>query len=106
MTAVCKAAVKGNVLRHVLTNRTIAASSHLLPPTDDNPNCPMDTAIIRRRVPVLLKYLNSDTERQLQALYALQALIVALDQPPSKCRRRFLLLPPTVHIFRRAAGHV
>lgn len=54
--------------------------------TDDNTNCRVDTAIIQRRLPVLLKYLNSDTERQLQALYALQALIVALDQPPSKCR--------------------
>lgn len=53
--------------------------------TDDNTNCRVDTAIIQRRLPVLLKYLNSDTERQLQALYALQALIVTLDQPPSKC---------------------
>uniref|UniRef100_A0A8C2XM75 Eukaryotic translation initiation factor 4 gamma 3 n=1 Tax=Cyclopterus lumpus TaxID=8103 RepID=A0A8C2XM75_CYCLU len=62
MTAVCKAAVKGK---------------HL------------DTAIIQRRLPVLLKYLNSDTERQLQALYALQALIVALDQPPNLLRMFF-----------------
>lgn len=46
----------------------------------------MDTAIIQRRLPVLLKYLNSDTERQLQALYALQALIVSLEQPASECR--------------------
>uniref|UniRef100_A0A4W6DBS3 Eukaryotic translation initiation factor 4 gamma 3 n=1 Tax=Lates calcarifer TaxID=8187 RepID=A0A4W6DBS3_LATCA len=41
------------------------------------------------RLPVLLKYLNSDTERQLQALYALQALIVALDQPPNLLRMFF-----------------
>lgn len=53
----------------------------------------MDTAIIQQRLPVLLKYLNSDTERQLQALYALQALIVSLDQPPSKLR----ILPPPVN---------
>uniref|UniRef100_A0A673CDS2 Eukaryotic translation initiation factor 4 gamma, 3a n=1 Tax=Sphaeramia orbicularis TaxID=375764 RepID=A0A673CDS2_9TELE len=59
MTAVCKAAVK------------------------------VDTAIIQRRLPVLLKYLNSDTERQLQALYALQALIVTLDQPPNLLRMFF-----------------
>uniref|UniRef100_A0A3B4F3M3 Eukaryotic translation initiation factor 4 gamma 3 n=1 Tax=Pundamilia nyererei TaxID=303518 RepID=A0A3B4F3M3_9CICH len=59
MTAVCKAAVK------------------------------VDTAMIQRRLPVLLKYLNSDTERQLQALYALQALIVALDQPPNLLRMFF-----------------
>uniref|UniRef100_A0A665XDA9 Eukaryotic translation initiation factor 4 gamma, 3a n=1 Tax=Echeneis naucrates TaxID=173247 RepID=A0A665XDA9_ECHNA len=66
MTAVCKAAVK-----------------------DDNTNCRVDTAIIQRRLPVLLKYLNSDTERQLQALYALQALIVTLDQPPNLLRMFF-----------------
>ncbi|KAG7493404.1 eukaryotic translation initiation factor 4 gamma 3 isoform X2 [Solea senegalensis] len=66
MTSVCKAAVK-----------------------DDNSNCRVDTAIIQMRLPVLLKYLNSDTERQLQALYALQALIVALDQPPNLLRMFF-----------------
>uniref|UniRef100_A0AAQ4QS81 Eukaryotic translation initiation factor 4 gamma 3 n=1 Tax=Gasterosteus aculeatus aculeatus TaxID=481459 RepID=A0AAQ4QS81_GASAC len=66
MTAVCKAAVK-----------------------DDTTNCRVDTAIIQKRLPVLLKYLNSDTERQLQALYALQALIVALDQPPNLLRMFF-----------------
>ncbi|KAL6112479.1 eif4g3 [Pungitius sinensis] len=66
MTAVCKAAVK-----------------------DDNANCRVDAAIIQKRLPVLLKYLNSDTERQLQALYALQALIVALDQPPNLLRMFF-----------------
>ncbi|XP_024915861.1 eukaryotic translation initiation factor 4 gamma 3 isoform X7 [Cynoglossus semilaevis] len=66
MTAVCKAAVK-----------------------DDNTNCRVEPTIIRRRLPVLLKYLNSDTERQLQALYALQALIVALDQPPNLLRMFF-----------------
>ncbi|XP_053725402.1 eukaryotic translation initiation factor 4 gamma 3-like isoform X4 [Synchiropus splendidus] len=66
MTAVCKAAVK-----------------------DENTNCRVDTAIIQRRLPVLLKYLNSDTERQLQALYALQALIVSLDQPPNLLRMFF-----------------
>ncbi|XP_058858708.1 eukaryotic translation initiation factor 4 gamma 3-like isoform X2 [Acipenser ruthenus] len=66
MTAVCKAAVKGNST----TSR-------------------VDTAIIQRRLPVLLKYLNSDTEKQLQALYALQALIVKLDQPPNLLRMFF-----------------
>nr|XP_057910585.1 eukaryotic translation initiation factor 4 gamma 3-like isoform X3 [Doryrhamphus excisus] len=66
MTAVCKAAVK-----------------------DVSTNCRVDTAIIQRRLPVLLKYLNSDTERQLQALYALQALIVALDQPANLLRMFF-----------------
>ncbi|XP_076124918.1 eukaryotic translation initiation factor 4 gamma 3 isoform X3 [Alosa pseudoharengus] len=66
MTAVCKAAVK-----------------------DESSSCRVDTAIIQKRLPVLLKYLNSDTERQLQALYALQALIVTLDQPPNLLRMFF-----------------
>lgn len=44
----------------------------------------VDLSIIKKRLPVLHKYLNSDTERQLQALYALQALIVKLDQPASE----------------------
>uniref|UniRef100_A0A8C7MLG5 Eukaryotic translation initiation factor 4 gamma 3 n=1 Tax=Oncorhynchus kisutch TaxID=8019 RepID=A0A8C7MLG5_ONCKI len=66
MTAVCKAAVK-----------------------DESTSCRVDVAIIQRRLPVLLKYLNSDTERQLQALYALQGLIVTLDQPPNLLRMFF-----------------
>uniref|UniRef100_A0A672M7I9 Eukaryotic translation initiation factor 4 gamma 3 n=1 Tax=Sinocyclocheilus grahami TaxID=75366 RepID=A0A672M7I9_SINGR len=65
MTAVCKAAVKGDT------------------------SCRVDTAIVQRRLPILHKYLNSDTERQLQALYALQSLIVALDQPPNLLRMFF-----------------
>ncbi|XP_051967504.1 eukaryotic translation initiation factor 4 gamma 3-like [Xyrauchen texanus] len=66
MTAVCKAAVK-----------------------DENTSCRVDTAIIQRRLPILHKYLNSDSERQLQALYALQALIVTLNQPPNLLRMFF-----------------
>uniref|UniRef100_A0A672M5Z4 Eukaryotic translation initiation factor 4 gamma 3 n=1 Tax=Sinocyclocheilus grahami TaxID=75366 RepID=A0A672M5Z4_SINGR len=66
MTAVCKAAVK-----------------------DESTSCRVDTAIVQRRLPILHKYLNSDTERQLQALYALQSLIVALDQPPNLLRMFF-----------------
>ncbi|XP_051531159.1 eukaryotic translation initiation factor 4 gamma 3-like isoform X2 [Myxocyprinus asiaticus] len=66
MTAICKAAVK-----------------------DENTSCRVDTAIIQRRLPILHKYLNSDTERQLQALYALQALIVTLNQPPNLLRMFF-----------------
>ncbi|XP_051957506.1 eukaryotic translation initiation factor 4 gamma 3 isoform X1 [Xyrauchen texanus] len=66
MTAVCKAAVK-----------------------DENTSCRVDTAIIQRRLPILHKYLNSNTERQLQALYALQALIVTLNQPPNLLRMFF-----------------
>ncbi|XP_062871620.1 eukaryotic translation initiation factor 4 gamma 3 isoform X3 [Trichomycterus rosablanca] len=66
MTAVCKAAVKW-----------------------ESSSCRVDTAVIQKRLPVLHKYLNSDTERQLQALYALQCLIVKLDQPPNLLRMFF-----------------
>uniref|UniRef100_A0A8C6PC33 Eukaryotic translation initiation factor 4 gamma 3 n=1 Tax=Nothobranchius furzeri TaxID=105023 RepID=A0A8C6PC33_NOTFU len=73
MTAVCKAAV--------IADCDIYSPENLI--------CRVDTAIIQKRLPVLLKYLNSDTERQLQALYALQALIVSLDQPPNLLRMFF-----------------
>ncbi|XP_048375119.1 eukaryotic translation initiation factor 4 gamma 3 isoform X3 [Sphaerodactylus townsendi] len=66
MTAVCKAAI-------------IVDSSSLR----------VDTAVIKQRVPILLKYLGSDTEKELQALYALQASIVKLDQPPNLLRMFF-----------------
>ncbi|XP_075293736.1 eukaryotic translation initiation factor 4 gamma 3 isoform X1 [Opisthocomus hoazin] len=66
MTAVCKAAI-------------IADSSSFR----------VDTAVIKQRVPILLKYLDSDTEKELQALYALQASVVKLDQPPNLLRMFF-----------------
>ncbi|KAM6236375.1 eukaryotic translation initiation factor 4 gamma 3 isoform 10-T13 [Spheniscus humboldti] len=66
MTAVCKAAI-------------IADSSSFR----------VDAAVIKQRVPILLKYLDSDTEKELQALYALQASIVKLDQPPNLLRMFF-----------------
>ncbi|XP_054857685.1 eukaryotic translation initiation factor 4 gamma 3 isoform X2 [Eublepharis macularius] len=66
MTAVCKAAI-------------IADSSSLR----------VDTGVIKQRVPILLKYLDSDTEKELQALYALQASIVKLEQPPNLLRMFF-----------------
>ncbi|XP_053546211.1 LOW QUALITY PROTEIN: eukaryotic translation initiation factor 4 gamma 3 [Bombina bombina] len=66
MTAVCKAAIIG-----------------------DCSSCRVDTTFLKQRVPVLFKYLDSDTERELQALYALQALIVKLDQPPNLLRMFF-----------------
>ncbi|KAM9759491.1 eukaryotic translation initiation factor 4 gamma 3 isoform 5-T5 [Menidia menidia] len=105
MTAVCKAAVKGkppptattwrspsSALAHRRWAQNSPNSERFFLPlcsADDNTSCRVDTAIIQRRLPVLLKYLNSDTERQLQALYALQALIVALDQPPNLLRMFF-----------------
>ncbi|CAB1415728.1 unnamed protein product, partial [Pleuronectes platessa] len=59
MTAVCKAAAK------------------------ENTNCRVHTALIQKRLPVLLQYRNSESEQQLHALQELQALIVTLDQPPT-----------------------
>lgn len=56
----------------------------------DSSTLRVDTTVIKQRVPILLKYLDSDTEKELQALYALQASIVKLDQPPSKCVVRVL----------------
>ncbi|KAK2503904.1 hypothetical protein MC885_002155 [Smutsia gigantea] len=49
----------------------------------------VDTAVIKQRVPILLKYLDSDTEKELQALYALQASIVKLEQPANLLRMFF-----------------
>ncbi|XP_015412712.1 PREDICTED: eukaryotic translation initiation factor 4 gamma 3 isoform X17 [Myotis davidii] len=67
MTAVCKAAI---IIADCSTFR-------------------VDTAVIKQRVPILLKYLDSDTEKELQALYALQASIVKLDQPANLLRMFF-----------------
>eukprot|EP00062_Callorhinchus_milii_P012760 gi/632960130/ref/XP_007896020.1/ PREDICTED: eukaryotic translation initiation factor 4 gamma 3 isoform X2 [Callorhinchus milii] len=57
--------------------------------TGEGPPSRVDANIIQQRLRLLLKYLNSDTERELQALYALQALIVKLDQPPNLLRMFF-----------------
>ena len=40
-------------------------------------------AVLKARAKLLQKYL-CDEQKELQALYALQALVVTLDQPPSK----------------------
>ncbi|XP_056399551.1 eukaryotic translation initiation factor 4 gamma 3 isoform X5 [Hyla sarda] len=66
MTAVCKAAIVG-----------------------DCSSCRVDTTFLKQKVPVLLKYMDSNVEKELQALYALQALIVKLDQPPNLLRMFF-----------------
>lgn len=43
----------------------------------------MDATVIRNQAKLLQKYLR-DEQKELQALYALQALVVKLDQPPSE----------------------
>ncbi|XP_042315738.1 eukaryotic translation initiation factor 4 gamma 1 isoform X3 [Sceloporus undulatus] len=45
----------------------------------------MDSAVIKNRAKMLQKYL-SDENKELQALYALQALVVKLDQPANLLR--------------------
>ncbi|XP_078615245.1 eukaryotic translation initiation factor 4 gamma 3-like isoform X3 [Branchiostoma floridae x Branchiostoma japonicum] len=66
MTAVCKSAIKGE-------------GSRL--------RC--DTQSIQKRVVLLQKYLDNESTRELQALFALQALMVQLDQPPNLMRMFF-----------------
>lgn len=44
----------------------------------------MDNPVIKSRAKLLQKYV-SDEHKELQALYGLQALVVKLDQPASKC---------------------
>ncbi|XP_075718021.1 eukaryotic translation initiation factor 4 gamma 1 isoform X2 [Rhinoderma darwinii] len=53
----------------------------------ENP-CRVDVTVIHNRAKLLQKYLNNET-KELQALYALQALVVKLDQPPNLLRMFF-----------------
>ncbi|XP_029973660.1 eukaryotic translation initiation factor 4 gamma 3-like [Salarias fasciatus] len=46
-----------------------------------NASCRVDTVVLKKSLPVLRQYLDSDDERQLQALYALQALNESLGHP-------------------------
>ncbi|XP_054839267.1 eukaryotic translation initiation factor 4 gamma 1 isoform X2 [Eublepharis macularius] len=48
----------------------------------------MDTPVIKSRAKMLMKYV-SDEHKELQALYALQALVVKLDQPANLLRMFF-----------------
>ena len=86
LLAVCKAAVDGKLSTTQSRDSSALLKSHrwlqyLLSAERMNLLCPLlhcavnnnitwlDWALILKRLPVLLKYLNSDTERQLQALY-------------------------------------
>ncbi|XP_071998477.1 eukaryotic translation initiation factor 4 gamma 1 isoform X2 [Engystomops pustulosus] len=53
----------------------------------ENP-CRVDVGLIHNRAKLLQKYLNTEA-KELQALYALQALVVKLDQPPNLLRMFF-----------------
>ncbi|XP_075058541.1 eukaryotic translation initiation factor 4 gamma 1 isoform X3 [Mixophyes fleayi] len=50
--------------------------------------CRVDVNVIHTRAKLLQKYLNNEA-KELQALYALQALVVKLDQPPNLLRMFF-----------------
>jgi len=58
--------------------------SHAPSPAVENPYR-VDALVIRNQAKLLQKYLR-DEQKELQALYALQALVVKLEQPPSECR--------------------
>ncbi|XP_019647118.1 PREDICTED: eukaryotic translation initiation factor 4 gamma 1-like [Branchiostoma belcheri] len=66
MTAVCKSAITG-----------------------ESPSLRCDTQAVQKRVVLLQKYLDNESTRELQALFALQALIVKLDHPPHLLRMFF-----------------
>ncbi|XP_069830647.1 eukaryotic translation initiation factor 4 gamma 1 isoform X2 [Dendropsophus ebraccatus] len=53
----------------------------------ENP-CRVDVSVIHNRAKLLQKYLNNEA-KELQALYALQTLVVKLDQPPNLLRMFF-----------------
>lgn len=53
-----------------------------LPPVVETPRR-VDVAVLKARAKLLQKYL-CDEQKELQALYALQALVVTLEQPASK----------------------
>lgn len=44
----------------------------------------MDSDEISQRAKLLQRYIK-DEQKELQALYALQGLMVQMEQPPSKC---------------------
>lgn len=54
--------------------------SHAPSPAVENPYR-VDAMVIRNQAKLLQKYLR-DEQKELQALYAVQALVVKLDQPP------------------------
>ncbi|XP_060056817.1 eukaryotic translation initiation factor 4 gamma 3 isoform X6 [Erinaceus europaeus] len=112
MTAVCQAAIiehsgLGNTSHgttcffipyvHMLIPKTavrvledcLTDHAHFILHPADCSTFRVDTAVIKQRVPILLKYLDSDTEKELQALYALQASVVRLDQPANLLRMFF-----------------
>lgn len=58
-----------------------------LPPVVETPRR-VDVAVLKARAKLLQKYL-CDEQKELQALYALQALVVTLEQPANLLRMFF-----------------
>ena len=57
-------------------------------PKEEGGQCKCNVGNLKERKRLLQKYIDDDTSRELQALYAVQALFVQLDYPPGKacCR--------------------
>ena len=56
-------------------------------PKEEGGQCKCNMDHLKGRKNLLQKYIDDDTGRELQALYAVQALFVELDHPPGEvCR--------------------
>lgn len=69
-------------MNHVMLELILFSSCHC---QGENPY-KVDTKEITQRAKLLQRYIK-DEEKELQALYALQGLMVQMEQPPSKCVR-------------------
>lgn len=92
MTSICQSAIVCKSLRqHAVPQRArvhvCAVKQRLLGtvPAGENPY-KVDSNLIKVRGKLLQRYLKDD-QKELQALYALQALMVQMEQPASECRR-------------------
>ena len=52
--------------------------------SEEKLKCTCDVELLRNRKNLLMKYIDGDAGRELQALYALQAFSVLLDHPPGE----------------------
>lgn len=83
MTSVCHSAITCEYWGEVGAGVPLQPPSHTFSPAVENPYR-VDALVISNRAKLLQKYMR-DEQKELQALYALQALVVKLDQPPSEC---------------------
>lgn len=71
--------------------------NEVFPPAGENPY-KVDGEQIKQRAKLLQKYL-TDEQKELQALYALQALMVQMEQPASECLSSRSHYPQLLPIF-------